>query len=59
MSDVLEHEHRDRRDQKLKRLCRMVRNLELEVRGRHRRRNYDEHDEGSISIEGSHGESSR
>ena len=56
MSDVPEHEHHDRRDQELERLRRMVRDSELEVQGRRRRRNHDEHAEGSVSVRGSHRE---
>ena len=52
MSDVPEHEHRDRRDQDLEHLRRMVRDLELELRGRCRRRNHDEHVEGTVSVRG-------
>ena len=37
----------------------MVRDFELEVRGRRRRRNYEEHVEGSASVGGSLGEASR
>lgn len=59
VSGISEHEHRDRRDQEIERLRRMVRNLEIEVRGICRRRNRDEHAEGSVSIGGSHGEASR
>ena len=58
MSDIPEHEHHDRRDQELERLCRMVRDLELEVRGRRRWRNRDEHAKGSVSVKGSHREAS-
>ena len=33
-SDIPEQEHYDRRDQELERLCKQVRDLELEVRDR-------------------------
>lgn len=36
MLDVPKHEHRDRRDQELECLRRMVRDLEIEVQGRRR-----------------------
>ena len=35
MLDAFEHEHFDKRDEELKRLHRLVRDLELEARGRH------------------------
>ena len=54
--EVLEQEHCDRREQEQERLHRLVKDLELEVRGRHRRRNHCESPEGSVSIWGSHGE---
>ena len=55
-SKVLEQEHHDKRDQALEHLYRLVRDLELEVCGRHRRMNRDESSEGSISDRDSHGE---
>ena len=57
--EVLEQEHHDRRDQELERLRRLIRVLELEVRGRRQRRNHNEFPEGSMSIRESHGEASR
>ena len=57
--EVLEQEHHDRRDQELERLRRLIRDLELEVRGRCQRRNHNESPEGSMSIRESHGEASR
>ena len=53
-----EHEHHDRKDQELECLHTMVKDLELEVRGRCRRMNLKEHVEGSTSVGGSHGEAS-
>ena len=47
-----EHEHHDRRGQELEHIHRMVRDLELEVPGTHRRRNRDEHAKWSASVEG-------
>lgn len=35
VSDVFEHGNRDRRDQELERLHRLVKDLELEARGKH------------------------
>ena len=58
MSEVLEQGQHDRRDQELEHLCRLVRDLELKVRGRRRRRNRSESLEGLISMRGSHGEAS-
>ena len=58
MLDVPEHKHHDRRDQELECLCRMVRDLELEVQGRRQQRNHDEHAEGFVSVRGSHREAS-
>ena len=43
-------EERERRDEELKRLCRLVRELELEARGRHGRRDRKECEEGSTSM---------
>lgn len=59
MSKVSGHKQRDKRNQELEHLHRMVRDLELEVRGRRRQRNRDEQAEGSVSVGGSHGEASR
>ena len=58
MSGASKHECRDRRDQELKCLCRMVRDLELEEQGRRRQRNREKHVKGSTSVRGSHGEAS-
>ena len=55
-SEIPEQEHHDRKDQELERLHRLVRDLELEVWGRHRRRNHDEFPEGFVHIGDSHGE---
>ena len=57
-SEIPEQEHRDRRDLELERLHRLVRDLELEVWGRHRRRNHDESQEGFVHTGDSHGEAS-
>ncbi|XP_050259096.1 uncharacterized protein LOC126704104 [Quercus robur] len=61
MSSALRRNHFDRRDEELKQrdeelkcLSRLVRDLELEVRGRRRRRDKEEQEEGSASIEGHH-----
>ena len=57
-SDVFEQKQCDKRDQELERLCRMVRDLELEVQGRRQRRDRDKLPEGSVSVTGSRGEAS-
>ena len=44
----------EQRDEQLECLRRLVRDLELEVRGRHRRRDHKERGEGSASVEGHH-----
>ena len=41
MSGASEHERFDERDEELERLCGLVRDLELEVRGRRRGRDHD------------------
>ena len=41
-----------RKDEELERLRRLVRDLELEVRGRHQRRDHEERGEGSASVKG-------
>ena len=41
MLDASRHERFDKRDKKLECLCRLVRDLELEVRDRRRRRNHE------------------
>ena len=45
----------EQRDEELKRLRKLVRDLELEMRGRHRRRDHEERGEGSASVGGNHG----
>ena len=52
------HERLDRKDEEFERLWRLVRELELEARGRRRRRYHREHIEGSVSIESGHEEAS-
>ena len=59
MSGASEHKRYDWRDQELECLHRMVRDFELEVRGRRQRRNREEHAEGSASVRGSLREASR
>ena len=56
MSGASGHECPDRRDEELKRLRRLVRELELEARGRRRKRNHKEHAEGSRSVGSGHRE---
>ena len=46
---VSEHRQFDERDKELERLHQLVRDLELEVRDRRRRRNCDDREEGSTS----------
>ena len=58
MSRTSGHKSFDRRDEELERLRRLVRDLELEARGRRQRRNREEHVEGSTSVGSSHGEAS-
>ena len=57
-SKVPEQDHQDRRDQELECLHRLVRDLELEMQGRRRRRNHNKSLEGSVSVGGNHGETS-
>lgn len=57
-SKVPEQGHFDRRDQDLECLRRLVRNMELEVLDRHRRRNQGESPVGSVSVGGSRGKAS-
>ena len=59
MSGALGHNRFDRRDEELERrdtelerLHRLVRDLELEVRGRRQRRDHEERGEGSTSVGG-------
>ena len=58
MSGAFGHERFDRRDEELEHLRRLVRDFELEVRGRRWRRDLEKHVEGSASVGGSYGESS-
>ena len=62
MSGASGHNCYDKRDEELKQrdeelecLRRLVRDLELEARGRHRRREHEERGEGSASVGGYHG----
>ena len=62
MSSASGHNHIDKRDEELERkdeelecLCRLVRDLELEARGRHRGRDHEERGEESASVGGRHG----
>ena len=48
----------DRKDEELERLHRLVRDLELEVRGRRRRRDREEPEKGLASVGGRYGEGS-
>ena len=50
------HEHFDKRDEELERLRRLVKDLELEARGRHWKRDREERVEGSVNVGGSYGE---
>ena len=52
------HERFDRRDEELEHLRRLVRDLELEARGRRRGRDHEEHADGSTSVGGGYGEGS-
>ena len=58
MLDASRHERFDRRDEELKRLHRLERDLELEARGSRQRRNREEHTKGSASVRSSHKEAS-
>ena len=58
LSGALGRESFDRRDEELERLCRLVRDLELEARGKHQRRDYEEHAEGSANVGGHYKEGS-
>ena len=58
MLDASRHERFDRRDEELKRLHRLERDLELEARGSRQRRNHEEHTKGSASVRSSHKEAS-
>ena len=48
-SKVPKQEYHDRRDKELEHLCRLVRDLEVEVWGRRRRRNCGESPEGFVN----------
>ena len=50
MLDASRHERFDRRDEELERLRRLVKDLELEARGRRQKRNREEHTEGLGSV---------
>ena len=58
ISSTSRRERFDGRDEKLERLCRLVRDLELDARSRHRRRDHEELEEGSASVWGCYGEGS-
>ena len=58
MSGTSGHEHFDRRDEELEPLHRLVRDLELEVRGKRRRRDCEECEEESASVGGRYREGS-
>ena len=45
----------DQRDEELERLCRLVRDLELQARGRHWRKDHREQRERSASVGDHHG----
>ena len=47
--------HFDKRDEELERLHRLVRDLELEARGRRRMKDHEEREEGSTSVGGHYG----
>ena len=51
-------EHFNRRVEELEHLHRLVRDLELEAKGRHRRRDHKEREEGSTSVGSRYGEGS-
>ena len=59
MSGASGHECFDKKDEELDRLHRLVRDLELEARGRRQKRNREEYAEGSASVGSSCGEASR
>ena len=54
-SGALGRGHFDTRDEELECLHRLVRDLELEERGRRRRRDHDNHEEGSVNVGGHYG----
>jgi len=58
MSGASGHDHFDRKDEEFERLRRLVRNLELETRGRHRKRDRKERKGGSASVGGRYGDRS-
>ena len=55
MSGASGHRQFDKRNEELEHLHRLVRDLELEERGRRRRRDHDNHEEGSINVGGHYG----
>ena len=55
MSGALGHRRFDKRNEELEHLRRLVRDLELEARGRHRRRDRDDCEEGSVNVGGHYG----
>ena len=48
-------EERDQKDEELERLRRLVKDLELQARGRHQRRDHEERRERSASVEDHYG----
>ena len=58
ISGTSRHERFDRRDEELKCLRRLVKDLELEARGRCQRRDREERAKGSASVGGSYREAS-
>ena len=58
LSDASGYERFDRRDEKLECLHRLVRDLELEAKGRCQRRDHEECEDGSSSVGGHYGEGS-
>ena len=58
MSGASEHDHFDRKDEEFERLRRLVRDLELETRGRRRRKDRKEREGGSASVGGHYGDRS-
>ena len=57
MSGALGHRQFDERNEELERLCKLVRDLELEARGRRQRRDRDDREEGFASGGGHYGPS--
>ena len=58
MSGTSGREHFNRRDEELEHLRRLVRDLELDARGRRQRRDREEREEGSASVGGRYREGS-